>query len=411
MNEGGTFIAKRDIDGWMSVNGLLSKNPFDEKRQGRFEVQDRCFDTRSSATCKELLKYSSTPVASSLASEVEFRSCSHHFFQNLESFLEKEIAPIANRLDDEEGLFREFYSRLVDLGCLKLLIPSRFGGLGGERYDWIEYNIVMSQYSGALLFLQAQHQFSVSQLNKLLPHATVESLLQSLASKNQGIGLALQKNRELLQVEKVPQGYRLSGTFLWTTGFGFFSHLLVSFEYEGILFYTLLPFQPFEMEGGTITLSPKIETVVFNAVPSHSVTLNQWLIEENDLLAMHPVAPKKITEHPSMYNFAGISKALLKVILQGQYGSTPQVLEKYASLEERSNQYHRRVIEGVHPPLTLRCEGLQLAEECALLARLSCGAASILKEHPLNRLTQEMWQYTVAGYSEDQRKAYWEMFK
>ena len=395
----------------MSVNGFLSKNLVDDTRQGRLKVQNHCSNTRSPAMHKELLKFSSAPVALSLPPEVEFRNRSHHFFQNLESFLEKEIAPIANRLDHEEDLFREFYSRLVDLGCLKLLIPSHFGGLGGERFDWIEYNIVMSQYSGALLFLQAQHQFSVSQLNKLLPHATVESLLRSLASKNQGIGLALQKNRELLRVEKVAQGYRLSGTFLWTTGFGFFSDLLVSFEYEEILFYTLLPFQPCEKEGGTITLSPKIETVVFNTVPSHSVTLNQWLIEENDLLAMHPVAPKKITEHPSMYNFAGISKALLKVILQGQYGSTPQVLEKYASLKERSNQYHRRIIEGVHPPLILRCEGLQLAEECALLARLSCGAASILKEHPLNRLVQEMWQYTVAGYSEDQRKAYWEMFK
>jgi len=484
----------------MSVNGLPSKNLVGDQRS-RCEVQDRCLETDSSASYKELLnhskshlarifhtdrdeeaakadgappavgrprgdcqrlplgsperarragasestqkhilmqgcmspycprktssstqhpaglptsagdRYEISGLASSLPSEVEFRNRSHHFFQNLESFLKLEIAPIANRLDHEEDLFRHFYGRLVELGCLKLLIPAHLGGFGGERRHWIEYNVLMSQYSGALLFLQAQHQFSIAQLNKLLPDPKVESLLQSLVLKNQGIGLALQKNKELLRVEKVPQGYRLSGTFLWTTGFSFFSHLLVSFEYEGILFYTLLPLEPLEMEEGRITLSPKIETIVFNAVPSHSITLNQWLIKENDFLARHRVEPKKISEHPSMYNFAGISKALLKVILQGQYGSTPQVLEKYASLEERSNHYHQRVIEGVHHPLTLRSEGLQLAEECALLARLSCGAASILKEHPLNRLIQEMWQYTVAGYSEDQRKAYWEMFK
>src|SRR5436305_922847 len=106
------------------------------------------------------------------------------FFQKLTDFLESEVAPIANRLDEEEELYCEIYARFVALGCLKLLIPKHLGGLGGERREWIEYNILTAQYSGALLFLQAQHQFSISRLKKLLPHAKVEEALQSIADEN-----------------------------------------------------------------------------------------------------------------------------------------------------------------------------------------------------------------------------------
>lgn len=330
----------------------------------------------------------------------------HEFFQKLTDFLEKEIVPVASRLDEEPELYAEVYARFVKLGGLNLLIPKELGGLGGERHDWIEYNILISQYSGALLFLQAQHQYSISQLKKLLPDDKVEKLLQMLAQREQGIGLALQKNKNVLQVDVVPEGYRLSGTFLWTTGFNYFSHLLVSFEQEGTLFYTLLPFQPAQKREGSMTLSSRIETAVFNAVPSHRVVLNEWLIRKEDILATHPVAPKELTEHPSVYNLAGASKALLNMALQGQYGSTQEVLETHTLLKECWNSYYQHILEGTHDPFVLRAEGLQLAERCSLLARTACGAASILKEHPINRLIRETWHHTMAGYSEEQRKAY-----
>ncbi|MFZ4115560.1 MAG: acyl-CoA dehydrogenase family protein [Chthoniobacterales bacterium] len=328
------------------------------------------------------------------------------FFQKLTDFLEEEVAPRAHRLDEEEVIFREVYDRFVKLGGLYLLIPRDLGGLGGERREWIEYNVLMAQYSGALLFLQAQHQFCISRLKKLLPHAGVEELFRFLSSKNQGIGLALQKNKNLLRVEKTVEGYRLSGTFLWATGHGFFPRLLVSFEHEETLFYTLIPFGEAEKEGGSIRLSSKIETIVFNAVPSHRLILDRWFITKNDLLAMHPVLPKTPVEHPSIYNMAGVSKALLHLTLQGQYGSTPEVLENHEVLQKRWNGYYQQILEGSHDPLIMRVTGLRLAEESALLARFACGAASILKEHPINRLIREIWQYTVAGYSEEQRQAY-----
>lgn len=328
------------------------------------------------------------------------------FFQKLTDFLEREVAPIANQLDEDEKLYREVYARFVELGGLKLLIPKYLGGLGGERREWIEYNILISQYSGALLFLQAQHQYSISRLKTLLPHPQVEEVLRSLAKEGGGIGLALQKNRTLLKVTAVPEGFRLTGKFLWTTGATYFGHLLISFEGDNKLHYTLLPFETLQQKGGSITVLPKIETVVFNAVTNNSVVLTQWLVPKSAIFATQEIEPRIPTEHPTIYTFAGAAKALLNLALEGRYGATSEVLQQHIVLNQAWDKYYARIKEGTTLPLALRNEGFHLVEQCSLLARVSCGSAGILKSHSLGRIMREVWQYTIAGYSEEQMKSY-----
>ena len=328
------------------------------------------------------------------------------FFQKLTDFLEEEVAPVANQLDEDEQLYCDVYSRFVQLGTLNLLIPKYLGGLGGERHEWMEYNILLSQYSGALLFLQAQHQYCISRLKALLPQSQVEEVLRSLACEGKGVGLALQKNPKLLKVIAVPDGFRLSGKFLWTTGATYFSQLLISFECDNQLHYTLLPFESLQQDGGSITLLPKIETVVFNSVTNNSVVLDQWFIPKHAIFATHQVKPKTPTEHPSIYNFAGAAKALLNLVLEGRYGSTSEILQRHALLDQAWDKYYLHMKEGIISPLTLRNEGFELVEQCSLLARISCGSAGILKTHSLGRILREIWQYTIAGYSEDQMRSY-----
>jgi hypothetical protein len=329
-----------------------------------------------------------------------------NFFQQVTDFLEREVRPIANQLDEDEELYRDVYARFVQLGVLNLLIPKYLGGLGGERREWMGYNILVSQYSGALLFLQAQHQYSIFRLKMLLPQPKVEEVLQSLVREGRGVGLALQKDPTLLKVRTVADGFRLSGKFLWTTGATYFSYLLVSFEYENHLHYTLLPFQTLQQEGGSVTLLPKVETVVFNSITNNSVVLDQWLVPKSAIIASHVVKPNVPKEHPTIYNFAGVAKALLNLSLEGRYGSTPEVLERHTLLDQAWDQYYHHLQDGVIPPLALRNEGLELVERCSLLARISCGSAGILKSHPLSRVLREVWQYTIAGYSEEQMRAY-----
>ena len=91
------------------------------------------------------------------------------FFAQIEAFLKNTVAPISNELDSQQKLLKDCYYQLIQLGSLRFLIPADLGGLGGERREWIDYNMCMAEHSGALLFLQAQHQFTIWQLKKLLP--------------------------------------------------------------------------------------------------------------------------------------------------------------------------------------------------------------------------------------------------
>ncbi|MBX9743159.1 MAG: acyl-CoA dehydrogenase family protein [Chthoniobacterales bacterium] len=333
------------------------------------------------------------------------------FFNQLTSFLEKEIIPIANELDEDTALFAKVYPRFVKLGGLNLLVPQELGGLGGGREEWIEYNILMSQYSGALLFLQAQHQFCISRLKNLLPNQKIENFLRSFVQEERGMGLALEKNKNLLKVEATSTGYRLSGTFRWCTGHNYFSHLLISFEHQEILFYTFLPFHESVSATGSLHIGPRIETAVFNAVPSNSVTLENYFISHQEILASHATRPMPLVEHPTSYNFAGVAKALLKIALQGKFGTNLKAQEKHNLLTQEWKHYYESLKRGSNDPYRLRREGLQLVEKCILLARVACGSSGILRSHPLGRLIRESWQYTVAGYSEQQVEAYWELFR
>lgn len=120
------------------------------------------------------------------------------FFTTLNTFLDSCITPISDKLDYDPQLLQQAYQQLIEIGALRLLIPEHLGGLGGERSEWVNYNLTMAKYSGALLFLQAQHQYSVSKLKQLLPGEAIEKCLVDLAHKNEGIGICLAADKKIL---------------------------------------------------------------------------------------------------------------------------------------------------------------------------------------------------------------------
>src|SRR5262249_33085262 len=108
------------------------------------------------------------------------------FFASLSVFLSNEITPIASQLDSDLTLLKKMQQKLVALGDLAFLIPHAYGGIGGGRDERIAYNILMSQHSGALLFLHTQHQHAMTKLKELLPNAKVAAVLKKMATSQQG---------------------------------------------------------------------------------------------------------------------------------------------------------------------------------------------------------------------------------
>ena len=113
------------------------------------------------------------------------------FFKNLESFLETSIKPIAPRLDTDASLLHNHFLKLLDLGVHKLFVPKIFGGYGGDRSTQIKFNILMSQYSGALHFLEAQHQHVVYTLAQQPLNENLTTFFKRVCDDNLTVGVFL----------------------------------------------------------------------------------------------------------------------------------------------------------------------------------------------------------------------------
>jgi alkylation response protein AidB-like acyl-CoA dehydrogenase len=233
------------------------------------------------------------------------------FFTNLAKFLETKISPISNKLDYDSNLLQDSFSQLAKLGGLKLLIPEAFGGWGGKRIDWINYNILMAKYSGALLFLQAQHQFAISQLIKLPDNHNIQQIFHSTNT----LGIALTAKRNLLKISVTDQGYLISGKLPWVTGLGFLSHILCSFDIDDAIYFTVIPFKS---QDNFIEFSP-IETAVFNSGNTVSIELKNYFVPRSAIIFEHPFENKTPSEHPAVYNFAGVAIALLEIVERCKY--------------------------------------------------------------------------------------------
>ncbi len=66
-------------------------------------------------------------------------------------------------------------------------------------------------------------------------------------------------------------------------------------------------------------------------------------------------------------------------------------------LGQRLDRYLESVLADGGSPAALRAEGAQLAQDWSALARWTYGGKALLLDHPVNRLSREVWQYGVAG--------------
>ena len=328
------------------------------------------------------------------------------FFKSLQTFLDDRIAPISEKLDVDFQTLHNAYRELVELGALRLLIPAHLGGLGGERSEWMKYNILMAQYSGALLFIQAQHQYSVSKLKQLMPGEPIEACLQTLARDNKGIGICGAADKKILLGEPEGDGYRINGELFWVTGYRFFDEILTSFDYGDSNYYIKLPLHAMEQKGGKSMVGDLITTAVFNSTNTVKLKIQNWPIAHSDIIAQVTADKNKPLIHPTAYNFAGAAIALLALAKKGKYADNPQVEKRHRQFSERLEQYCDDLSHSTEGPFDRRAKGRLLAEECAMFTRSACGAASMIASHPMNRICREIWQYTVAGYTEEQVEAY-----
>ncbi|MCJ8279315.1 MAG: acyl-CoA dehydrogenase family protein, partial [Rivularia sp. ALOHA_DT_140] len=80
------------------------------------------------------------------------------------AYLFETVAPKANEIDKSTDALFEALQGLGNLDLLALKVPERFGGQGFSEVDYGSFQELVARYSGALAFLQTQHQSAAGML-------------------------------------------------------------------------------------------------------------------------------------------------------------------------------------------------------------------------------------------------------
>ena len=147
-------------------------------------------------------------------------------------FLADWVHPRAAALDQDVNALRAALSEMGRRGLLGLRIPGEFGGLALPPLEFRRFQEASARASGALAFLESQHQSACSLVSRSGNARLRARLLPRLARGEATSAIAFSHLRRAgapaLLATPAAGGFTLSGHLPWVTGWGLFSHCVTA---------------------------------------------------------------------------------------------------------------------------------------------------------------------------------------
>lgn len=335
--------------------------------------------------------------------------------EQIEAYLQQEVAPRAIALDYDTQVLQSALQGLGDHGWLALRVPKNWNGLAISEETFRQVQELMARYSGALAFLQAQHQSAASMLSHSPNDRLQHTYLPQMSSGQTLVGVGfshLRRHNPPVKALSAPGGYQLQGTVPWVTGYGYFQTFIVAAvlpDQQAV--YGMIPFtKTIQESGGSIDLSAPMSLAAFTATNTVTVQLNHWFLSQEQVVFTKSIAAIEQIDslnvlHHSFFAI-GCARAGLDVMqitatqkplafIQAAYEHLYQEWQacRSAILAATSQSYEEK--------LKLRAWAIELAVRCAHAAvTVSSGAANDV-HHAAQRIYREALVFTVAGQTSD----------
>lgn len=140
-------------------------------------------------------------------------------------FTEKEISPIAEKMDREDDLPEDIFQKMGDLGVLGVTVPEKYGGAGGDFLSQALITEELAKGSGGVALSYVSHSNlcvhniyrdgNDFQRNNYLPRLCTGEHIGALAITEPGVG----SDAVAIQTSAIRDGdcYRLNGTKMFIT--------------------------------------------------------------------------------------------------------------------------------------------------------------------------------------------------
>ncbi|UBF24617.1 acyl-CoA/acyl-ACP dehydrogenase [Kovacikia minuta CCNUW1] len=335
-----------------------------------------------------------------------------------ETLLQQKIAPFAAVIDNDPEALRSALQELGNASLLGLRIPQHWGGAEVDGITFRFFQEIVARCSGALAFLQAQHQSAGSLLARSENEALKQQYLPYMNSGQALVGISfahLRRTPSPIKAIAVPGGYQLNGQAPWVTGAGCFQTFIVAavLPNEQVV-YGMVPFQSTRQEtGGAIVCSDPMQLAAMTSTGTVTVEFQDWLLSAAQVVQVEPLAAIAKSDRLNVLHHSffalGCARAGLDILertyQQKQLGFIQTACEALAQeLAACRQAIFTATTEGNHSPsnlfatnLQLRAWAIELAVRCAHAAIAASSGAANSNQHPAQRIYREALVYTVSG--------------
>ncbi|NCJ07358.1 acyl-CoA dehydrogenase [Synechococcales cyanobacterium C] len=339
------------------------------------------------------------------------------FLSEVEDFLWRWVAPQSIQIDQDFSVLKQVFQAMGDRNLLTLQVPQQWGGRELDMLTFRQFQERISRYSGALAFLQTQHQSAAALLAQSDNLALQQQYLPKMGTGLIGLGVGISHLRRQglprVQARLTDMGFSLSGQVPWVTGAGCFQHFIVGATCaNGSAVLGIAPLvSTSQPEGGTLHVSHPLDLVAMASTQTVTVTLQDWHLETDAVVCLKPTGWLQGRDHQDALQhgfFAlGCAQAGLDIVATQTSSlsvSSQQAIQSLqADLEDcRQHFYQAQQTSTPYPrQLHLRATAIDLAHRCAQAAvTVSRGAANRL-DHPAQRVYREALAFTIFGQTPD----------
>ena len=325
--------------------------------------------------------------------------------------LREEVAPHAQAMDGDPEALARGLAVLAREGLLALKRPEEFGGPNLPDPEIRRFQEIVARHSGALAFLQTQHQGISGMLAGSANRALAEAYLPHThdGGKLVGVGFSQLRRPGPPMVTAVPAdgGYRIDGHVPWVTGFGFFGEFVVGAALpDGQAAFGLVPLA--ETEG--VRPTPPMRLAAMAAAGTVAVDLDGFFLPQDRVIAVRPagwISGSDEINIAQQGSFAlGCAQAGLDVLadnaerrrlafaerarerLQAELDGIRAEAERWAGLASGENVAAR---------LDLRARMIDVMVRCAHAAVVSSSGAANSLDHPAQRIFREAMVFSVSA--------------
>jgi alkylation response protein AidB-like acyl-CoA dehydrogenase len=332
-----------------------------------------------------------------------------------ESYLRESVAPVASEIDENPLALKEALQGMGNRSLLALRVPKSWGGAEVSEETYRRFQQLVPRYSGALAFLQTQHQSAAEMLTNSENESLKRQYLPYMGTGQVlvGVGFSQLRRQGDPPVKAIPVegGYQLEGEVPWVTGFGFFQDFIVGAALpDGRAVYGMVPFiETFQDAGGAIAFSEPMELGAIASTNTVTATLTNWFLPEEGVVfvkragAIHENDKKNVLYHG--FSALGCARAGLDILEAAYYSKQLPFLKlAFESLNEEVTRCNTAMIEALPPKsqsweerLQLRAWAINLALRCANAAVTVSSGAANYRYHAAQRVYREALVFTISG--------------